>query len=164
MQFIGIAEETADNSAGSPGDKWIRIRRRGLAAFIGSGLTVANIGSKVYFVSGSDDHTVSTTSSAIWAGYLAAFGLAPGASEGATPSIAWVDFAQAVADFGTAASGSVTSAGVLSGGTYQATHAADTTQNYAFGTKRTYADGRIYRYGCAGTGGVSSEFGAVSPR
>jgi hypothetical protein len=123
--------------------------------FNSSGVTVANMNNAMYFVSGSDDNTVSPTASAIFAGYLAAFD---------SNSIAWVAIDGAVANFSTASAGSVTSSGVLSGGTYQATHAVDTTQNYAFGTTRSYPDGRKYRYGKVGTGGVSSEFGAVSPR
>jgi hypothetical protein len=74
MKFIGVAEETVDNtvtdSNGTAGAKWIRVRIRGLAAFNLSGLTVANVGANVYFVSGSDDNTVSATVTAICAGEL----------------------------------------------------------------------------------------------
>ncbi len=150
MTFIGVAEETVDNSTGSAGDKWIRVRRRGLVAFTGSGLTVANISDAVYFVSGSDDHTVSATPSAIFAGYLAAFD---------SDSVAWVAIDGAVHDYGTAQEGSVTYGAVLSGGSYQGTRAQSTTQNYALGTKREYLDGRIFRYIKARTA-IHTETGA----
>jgi hypothetical protein len=87
MTFIGVATETVDNSAGSPGDKWIRVICRGLAGFNSSGITVANVGEPVYFVSGSDDNTVGTSSSGIFAGNLRAFD---------SNSVAWVDIYSAV--------------------------------------------------------------------
>ena len=155
ITFVGVAEETVDNSAGSAGDLWIRVRRTGLVGWNSSGLTIANISNKVYFVSGSDDNTVSATVSAILAGTLSAFD---------SNSVAWVNIDQAVATYGTGNSNAVTSEGVVSGGSFQATHASSTAKNYPLGTKREYPDGRIYRYGYTGTGGVSSEFGAVSPR
>jgi len=66
-RFMGVAEETVDNSAGSAGDKRIRIRRKGLCSFDSSGLTVASVGAQVYF---SDDHTVTTSASYLFAGIL----------------------------------------------------------------------------------------------
>jgi len=50
---------------------------------------------------------------------------------------------------------------VLAGGAEQGTFEADTTQNYALGTKRETPDGEIYRYAKAGTYGVRSCFGAA---
>lgn len=88
IMFAGVALETIDNSAGSAGDKWIRIRRRGLIGFNNSSITVADIGSMTYFVSGSDDHTVSTTPSNVPAGVLAAVD---------SNGVAWVSIDQAVA-------------------------------------------------------------------
>ena len=70
MDYKGIAEETVDNSAGSAGDKWIRVRITGLAAFNLSGLTVANVGAPVYFVAGSVDNTVAAAITAVCAGEL----------------------------------------------------------------------------------------------
>ena len=89
LTFIGVAEETIDNSAGSAGDKWIRIRRTGLAAFNSSGLTVADLDKQVYFVSGSDDNTVGLTASAVYAGILVALD---------SNGVAWVDITGAVND------------------------------------------------------------------
>jgi hypothetical protein len=65
MKFMGVAEETVDNSAGSAGDKWIRVRITGLVGFNLSSLTVANIGAVVYFLSGSDDNTVAASGSMV---------------------------------------------------------------------------------------------------
>ena len=88
MQFIGVALETLDNSDGSAGDKWIRVRRRGLIGFNNSSITVADIGGMTYFVAGSDDNTVSTTPSAVSAGILAAVD---------SNDVAWVSIDEAVA-------------------------------------------------------------------
>lgn len=150
IAFIGIAEETVDNSTGSAGDKWIRVRRRGLIGFNSSGLTVANIGDAVYFVSGSDDNTVSTTASAVFAGYLAALD---------SNDIAWVAIDGAVRAYGTAEASAVTYAEVLSGGTFQGTREESATQNYPLGTLRAYPDGRKFRYVKARTA-LEPEFGA----
>jgi hypothetical protein len=84
--FIGVAEETVDNSTGSAGGKWIRIRRKGLAGFNNSGLTVADMQASVYFVSGTDDHTVATSPVTILAGTLVAFD---------SNGVAWVDISAA---------------------------------------------------------------------
>lgn len=150
MQFIGIALETVDNSTGSAGDKWIRVCRKGLVGFNNSGLSVANIGDAVYFVSGSDDNTVSTTVSAVRAGYLSAFD---------SNDVAWVQIEGSVHDLATASAGAVTSSAVLSGGTYQGTREQSATQNYPLGALRSYVDGRKFRYVKARTA-LHSEFGA----
>jgi hypothetical protein len=151
MTFAGVAEETVDNSTGSAGDKWIRVRRHGLVGFTGSGLAVANIGNKVYFVSGSDDNTVSATASAVFAGYLSAFD---------QNSVAWVSIDAAVSNYGTGSGGSTTSEGVLSGGSFQATRDQSITQNYPLGTKREYPDGRVFRYVFAAEA-LEPEFGCL---
>jgi len=71
MKFVGIALETVDNSAGSAGDLWIRVQFKGLAAFNnGNTLTVAHVGKMVYFVSGTDDNSVTDTAGNIPAGEL----------------------------------------------------------------------------------------------
>lgn len=88
MQFVGVAEETLDNSTGSAGDKWIRVRYHGLVGFNSSSLDVTNIGGAVYFVSGSDDNTVSDTPSAVFAGLLRALD---------SNGVAWVDIYPATA-------------------------------------------------------------------
>ena len=88
MKFVGVAEETVDNTvtdaAGTAGAKWIRVRARSFAAFTNSGLTVANVGQQVYFLSGSDDNTVSAIVSAIPAGELKTIDSA---------GLAWVEIA-----------------------------------------------------------------------
>ena len=113
MKFCGVAEETVDNSAGNAGDLWIRVRVRGLAAFTLSGLTVANIGANVYFVSGSDDNTVGATVTAICAGELKALDSA---------GIAWVEMATRSA--ATAVISSTTVTAVAAAGNSQATGGA----------------------------------------
>lgn len=68
MRFIGVAVETVDNSAGSAGDKFIKVQRKGIWKFGGgSGFTVADIGKNVYF---SDDQTVTLTANNMYAGRL----------------------------------------------------------------------------------------------
>lgn len=54
----GIAYEQVDNSAGSAGDKEIKVLREGIFKLSGSGFSQADVGSTVY---ASDDQTVSTT-------------------------------------------------------------------------------------------------------
>ena len=85
MRFVGVAEETIDNSAGSAGDKWIRIKRTGLCGFDNTGLTVANVGQWVFFT--DYDHQVQATATAVPAGILVAIDEA---------SVAWVDITVAV--------------------------------------------------------------------
>jgi len=63
MKFQGVAMQTVDNSAGSVGDLRIRIKSKGVFGFKQTTLTVAHIGTAVYFVSGSDDNTVAATGS-----------------------------------------------------------------------------------------------------
>lgn len=85
MKFIGVAEETVDNSAGSAGDKWIRVKVRGIVAFDTTGtVTVAQIGVGMFFT--DYDHVVQTTATAIPAGELKTVG-----SDG----VAWVDISLA---------------------------------------------------------------------
>ena len=70
--FVGIFEETYDNSAGSAGGYFTKVRRKGLALFgqTGTVITAASLGVQVYF---ADDHTVTLASaSAISAGIVAA--------------------------------------------------------------------------------------------
>ncbi len=53
--LAGVAMETVDNSAGSAGDKLIRVHRCGIFTFGGSGFTAADAGKEVFV---SDDQTV----------------------------------------------------------------------------------------------------------
>ena len=91
--FVGIFEETYDNSAGSAGGYFTTIRRKGCVLFgqTGSTIAAASIGVKVYF---TDDHTVSLagSGSAICAGTVAAID-----ANGAV----WVDIENAAGGIGT---------------------------------------------------------------
>lgn len=57
-QFAGIAYEAVDNSAGSAGDKFIRVEQSGVWELPGSGFAQANVGDTVY---AADDDTVTVT-------------------------------------------------------------------------------------------------------
>ena len=59
--LAGIAYEEVDNSAGSDGDKEVRVIRNENHLLNGSGLAITDMGSSVY---ASDDQTVSTTQGA----------------------------------------------------------------------------------------------------
>ena len=51
---------------------------------------------------------------------------------------------------------------ILSGGTPQAINETSATQNYALGSRRATADGRVFRYACAGAAGVCPGYGAFT--
>ena len=54
--FVGVAEETVDNSAGSAGDKSIKVRRNGVYTMVfGGTATIADVNTLVYV---SDNQTV----------------------------------------------------------------------------------------------------------
>lgn len=59
MLFMGVAEETVDNSAGQAGAKAIRVRRAGRFVFARSGASQADVGRQFY---ASDNQTLTTTS------------------------------------------------------------------------------------------------------
>ena len=81
--FMGVAEETVDNSAGIAGDRSIRVQMRGLVGFNSdTNINQSVVGTTVYFKSGSDDNTVSATPSAVAAGTLKYID---------SNSVAWVD-------------------------------------------------------------------------
>lgn len=75
MKFVGVAEETVDNSAGSAGDKRIKVKRQGIFEFTQSGLAVTDIGAPAYL---SDDNTVTTTPNAICVGVIVALDASSG--------------------------------------------------------------------------------------
>ena len=54
FKFIGVALESKDNSAGSPGDLKILVRREGIFQFDATSIAQANVGADMYVV---DDHT-----------------------------------------------------------------------------------------------------------
>lgn len=72
--FVGIAEETVDNSAGSAGDKSIKVRRTGVYTFVFSGTaTIADVNTLCYI---SDNQTVAlaaTTTNDVLIGRIVEF-------------------------------------------------------------------------------------------
>jgi len=96
MKFLGVAEETNDNTLGTPGtpvygnpgsqlSPYIRIKRRGIVTFNQTGFTQASVGQKCYF---SDDNTVTLTPGVILAGEVV--------TVNESSSLAEVDITQAV--------------------------------------------------------------------
>ena len=59
-QFVGVAEETVDNSAGSPGDLSILVRCGGDELFPQAATTIEDVGKLAYAI---DSHLVSVSSS-----------------------------------------------------------------------------------------------------
>ncbi|MBM4274586.1 MAG: hypothetical protein FJ134_09040 [Deltaproteobacteria bacterium] len=55
--FVGVAQEQADNSSGSGGDKVVRVRRTGVFEFDAASLTQAMVGQPMY---AADDQTFNT--------------------------------------------------------------------------------------------------------
>lgn len=60
-KFLGVAAEYVDNSAGSNGDKQVRVWRKGVFEFGASSMAITNIGDAVYVL---DDQTVGTAAQA----------------------------------------------------------------------------------------------------
>lgn len=56
--FVGVAEETVDNSAGVAGDKKVRLKCEGRYLLTGAGFAQADVGVTVY---AEDDQTVTKT-------------------------------------------------------------------------------------------------------
>lgn len=84
--FAGVFEETYDNTAGSAGGYFTKVRRNGCALFSQTGTTISHtsIGVAVYF---SDDNTVTLSAGTIYAGIVAAVDASGGV---------WVDITSAV--------------------------------------------------------------------
>jgi hypothetical protein len=59
-KYVGIAEDTVDNTAGSNGAANVSVRRKTSVAFAVTGATIASVGAKVY---ASDDNTLTLTAS-----------------------------------------------------------------------------------------------------
>jgi hypothetical protein len=57
--FAGVAMEQADNSSGSDGDVWVRVRRKGIFDFVATSITQGMVGSMMYI---KDDQTFDNTS------------------------------------------------------------------------------------------------------
>jgi hypothetical protein len=71
FKFVGVAQEYVDNSAGSAGDKTVRVRRKGIFYFGASGMAITDVGTAVNV---SDDQTVAkTTTNSIACGKIAKF-------------------------------------------------------------------------------------------
>lgn len=63
--FAGFAMEKADNSAGSAGDKSVRVRARGRVSLVVTGVTgVGDLGAKVY-ASDDDSFTLTATDNSL---------------------------------------------------------------------------------------------------
>ena len=57
--FFGVVVEECDNSSGSAGDKKVEVYQEGEFELVGSSLTQAMVGDKIY---ASDNYTITTTS------------------------------------------------------------------------------------------------------
>lgn len=71
---VGIADETVDNSAGSAGDKSIKVRRTGVYSFVFSGTaTIADVNSLVYAVDNQTVALAATTTNDVLVGRIVEF-------------------------------------------------------------------------------------------
>ncbi len=82
--FIGVAEETVDNTADTA-NTYIRVARKGIFAFNQTGILAASVGQRAYF---SDDNTITLTSGTTFAGIIVAIDQ--------QNAVAWVDIGSAV--------------------------------------------------------------------
>ena len=69
-KFLGVIYEKVDNSAGSAGDKNVRIWRKGIFKFAATGMAITDIGKRVYV---SDDQTVTLVPGNVWCGTIVEF-------------------------------------------------------------------------------------------
>lgn len=77
LEFVGVSQENADNSAGANGDISVQVRARGVHEFAASGLAITDVGADMYI---SDDQTVAaSTTNSILAGKLKVFDTATNA-------------------------------------------------------------------------------------
>jgi len=68
MLFVGVAEETIDNSAGSAGAKSIKVRRKGRFIFTRSGAGQTDVGREFYASTNQDLTTTSTKNAKVGKG------------------------------------------------------------------------------------------------
>lgn len=72
--FVGIADETVDNSAGSAGDKTIKVRRTGVYDMVFSGTaTIADVNTPVYVVDNQTVALAATTTNDVLVGRIVEF-------------------------------------------------------------------------------------------
>lgn len=67
---VGVAHETVDNSAGSAGDKSVRVEKTGVYQFSKTGAVITDV-SKLVYVSDDQTVSVSATTNSIPCGYVA---------------------------------------------------------------------------------------------
>lgn len=60
VKFLGVAQESADNSSGSAGDVNVRVRRKGVFYLAASGMALTDVGTAAYV---ADDQTVAKSTS-----------------------------------------------------------------------------------------------------
>ena len=71
---VGIADETVDNSAGSVGDKSIKVRRSGVFTFVfGGTATIADVNTLVYVVDNQTVDLVGVTTNDVLVGRIVEF-------------------------------------------------------------------------------------------
>jgi len=71
---VGVADETVDNSAGSAGDKSIKVRRTGVYNFVfGGTATIADVNTLVYAVDNQTVDLVGVTTNDILVGRIVEF-------------------------------------------------------------------------------------------
>jgi hypothetical protein len=71
---VGIADETVDNSAGSVGDKSIKVRRSGVFNFVfGGTATIADVNTLVYVVDNQTVDLVGVTTNDVLVGRIVEF-------------------------------------------------------------------------------------------
>ena len=72
--IAGIADETVDNSAGSVGDKSIKLRRKGIFEFVfGGTATIADVNTLVYVVDNATVDLVGVTTNDVLVGRIVEF-------------------------------------------------------------------------------------------
>lgn len=72
--IAGIADETVDNSAGSVGDKSIKLRRKGIFTFVfGGTATIADVNTLVYVVDNQTVDLVGVTTNDVLVGRIVEF-------------------------------------------------------------------------------------------
>lgn len=72
--FVGVADETVDNSAGSVGDKSIKVRRTGVYTVVfGGTATIADVNTLVYVVDNQTVDLVGVTTNDVLVGRIVEF-------------------------------------------------------------------------------------------
>lgn len=72
--FVGVADETVDNSGGSAGDKTIKVRRTGVFTFVFAGTaTIADVNTPVYTVDNQTVNLAAATTNDVLVGRIVEF-------------------------------------------------------------------------------------------